>query len=196
MARTSVAERLAKTPELAGVKRIWGATDDSLNRLRDALRRMNRIQWPHVRHDEVAARCAASGALAYPLPTGAGQPHPGWASMSILIVSRESVDAPRHSIVGRVIGMIAGAAVAVGQYNQTIVSALKDISDQIVTLQSFDPQRAATQRSVTVARKSYDLESTGFKSVLADYLSVLTAETQLLRAQRGAAAKTIQEAAR
>ena len=90
----------------------------------------------------------------------------------------------------------AGYDVAVDRYNQTIVSALKDISDQIVTLQSFDPQRAATQRSVAVARKSYDLESTGFKSVLADYLSVLTAETQLLRAQRGAAAKTIQEAAR
>ncbi|NPT61867.1 hypothetical protein [Paraburkholderia elongata] len=131
MARTSVAERLAKTLQLAGVKRIWGATDDSLN-----------------------------------------------------------------PIVGRVIGMIAGAAVAVDQYNQTIVHALKDSSDQIVTFQSFDPQRAATQRSVTVARKSYDLESTGFKSVLADYLSVLTAETQLPRAQHDAAAKTIREAAR
>src|SRR5258706_8311011 len=60
-----------------------------------------------------AARCAASGALTYLLATGVGLPHPVWASMSSLIVSQESLDATRHSIVGRVIGTVAGAAVAI-----------------------------------------------------------------------------------
>ena len=60
-----------------------------------------------------AARCAAAGTLAYLLATTAGLPHPVWASMSSLIVSQESFDATRRSIVGRVIGTSVGAAVAV-----------------------------------------------------------------------------------
>jgi uncharacterized membrane protein YccC len=59
-----------------------------------------------------AARCAASGALTYLLAQGVGLPHPVWASMSSLVVSQESFDQTRHSIVGRVIGTIAGAVVA------------------------------------------------------------------------------------
>ncbi|MDB5774901.1 MAG: rane protein [Herbaspirillum sp.] len=60
-----------------------------------------------------AARCAAAGALSYLLATGVGLPHPVWASMSSLVVSQESFDATRHSIVGRVVGTIAGAVVAI-----------------------------------------------------------------------------------
>jgi NodT family efflux transporter outer membrane factor (OMF) lipoprotein len=80
----------------------------------------------------------------------------------------------------------AGFDLAVDQYNQTIVYALKDISDPIVTLKSLDTQQAAAQRSVAVAQKSYDLASTGFNRGLTDYLSVLSAQTQLLRAQQDA----------
>src|SRR5882757_8768087 len=64
MAKTTVAEQLAKTLEQAGVKRIWGVTGDSLNGLSDALRRMNSIQWLHVRHEEVAAFAAGADAAA------------------------------------------------------------------------------------------------------------------------------------
>jgi uncharacterized membrane protein YccC len=60
-----------------------------------------------------AARCAGSGALTYLLATRVGLAHPVWASMSSLIVSQESLDATRHSIIGRVIGTIAGAVVAI-----------------------------------------------------------------------------------
>lgn len=75
---------------------------------------------------------------------------------------------------------------AIDQYNQTIVKAMKEIADQIVTLKSLEAQQEAAQRSVAVARKSYDLASTGFERGLSDYLSVLTAQTQLLRAQQDA----------
>jgi hypothetical protein len=60
-----------------------------------------------------AARCAASGALAHLLARGVSLPHPVSNSTSNLIVSQESCDATRHSIVGRFIGTIAGAAVAI-----------------------------------------------------------------------------------
>ena len=51
------------------MKRIWGVTGDSLNGLNDSLRRLGRIDWMHVRHEEVAAfaaggEAAASGQLA------------------------------------------------------------------------------------------------------------------------------------
>ncbi|MCG1018132.1 MULTISPECIES: efflux transporter outer membrane subunit [Burkholderiaceae] len=80
----------------------------------------------------------------------------------------------------------AGYDLAVDQYNQTLVDALKDIADQIVTLKSLDIQQDAAQRAVAVAQRSYDLASTGFRRGLTDYLSVLSAQTQLLQAQQDA----------
>ncbi|MDB5990813.1 MAG: Membrane protein [Herbaspirillum sp.] len=60
-----------------------------------------------------AVRCATSAAFAYLLATGIGLPYPVWASMSSLIVSQENFDETRHSVVGRVIGTITGAVVAI-----------------------------------------------------------------------------------
>ena len=55
MPHTTIADLLAKTLADAGVERIWGVTGDSLNGLSDSLRRLGRIDWMHVRHEEVAA---------------------------------------------------------------------------------------------------------------------------------------------
>jgi glyoxylate carboligase len=54
MART-VAEQLAEILDAAGVKRIYGIVGDSLNGFTDALRSQRKIEWIHVRHEEVAA---------------------------------------------------------------------------------------------------------------------------------------------
>ena len=69
MANGTIADLMAVTLADAGVKRIWGVTGDSLNGLNDSLRRLGRIDWMHVRHEEVAAfaaggEAAASGDLA------------------------------------------------------------------------------------------------------------------------------------
>ena len=64
MARITLADQLARTLELAGVKRIWGVTGDSLNGLNDSLRRLKNIEWMHVRHEEVAAFAAGAEAAA------------------------------------------------------------------------------------------------------------------------------------
>jgi pyruvate dehydrogenase (quinone) len=58
----TVADQFANTLAAAGVKRIYGVVGDSLNGLTDALRRQGKIEWVHVRHEEVAAFAAGAEA--------------------------------------------------------------------------------------------------------------------------------------
>jgi outer membrane protein TolC len=81
----------------------------------------------------------------------------------------------------------AGYDTAVEQYNQTIVSALKDVADQVVRIRSLETQENDAERSVAAARKNYDLAKEGYRRGLTDYLNVLVAQNQLLRAQDGVA---------
>jgi len=61
MAR-NVADQFVETLAAAGVKRIYGIVGDSLNGLTDAVRRHGKIEWLHVRHEEVAAFAAGAEA--------------------------------------------------------------------------------------------------------------------------------------
>src|SRR5271166_6305608 len=58
----TVADQFAQTLAVAGVKRIYGVVGDSLNGLTDAIRRQGKIEWVHVRHEEVAAFAAGAEA--------------------------------------------------------------------------------------------------------------------------------------
>jgi pyruvate dehydrogenase (quinone) len=78
MAKITVADMLAETLAGAGVKRVWGVTGDSLNGFNDSLRRLKKIEWMHVRHEEVAAFAAgAEAALTGNLAVCAGSCGPG-----------------------------------------------------------------------------------------------------------------------
>src|ERR1700732_2184030 len=59
----AVADQFAETLAAVGVKRSCGIPGDGLNGLTDAIRRHGKIEWVHVRHEEVAA--FAAGAEAY-----------------------------------------------------------------------------------------------------------------------------------
>ncbi len=77
MAKT-VADQFAETLAAAGVKRIYGIVGDSLNGLTDAIRRQGRVEWVHVRHEEVAAFAAGAEAhLTGELAVCAGSCGPG-----------------------------------------------------------------------------------------------------------------------
>jgi pyruvate dehydrogenase (quinone) len=77
MART-VADQFSEILAAAGVKRIYGIVGDSLNGLTDALRRQGKIEWVHVRHEEVAAFAAGAEAhLTGDLAVCAGSCGPG-----------------------------------------------------------------------------------------------------------------------
>ena len=73
-----VADQFAETLAAAGVKRIYGIVGDSLNGLTDAIRRQGKIEWIHVRHEEVAAFAAGAEAhLTGSLAVCAGSCGPG-----------------------------------------------------------------------------------------------------------------------
>ena len=74
----TVADQFAETLAAAGVKRIYGIVGDSLNGLTDAIRRQAKIEWVHVRHEEVAAFAAGAEAhLTGELAVCAGSCGPG-----------------------------------------------------------------------------------------------------------------------
>jgi pyruvate dehydrogenase (quinone) len=77
MAKT-VADQFVDVLTAAGVKRIYGIVGDSLNGLTDSLRRQGKIEWVHVRHEEVAAFAAGAEAhLTGELAVCAGSCGPG-----------------------------------------------------------------------------------------------------------------------
>jgi pyruvate dehydrogenase (quinone) len=74
----TVADQFAKTLTAAGIRRIYGIVGDSLNGLTDAIRRQGKIEWVHVRHEEVAAFAAGAEAhLTGELAACAGSCGPG-----------------------------------------------------------------------------------------------------------------------
>ena len=74
----TVADQFAETLAIAGVKRIYGVVGDSLNGLTDAIRRQGKIEWVHVRHEEVGAFAAGAEAhLTGTLAVCAGSCGPG-----------------------------------------------------------------------------------------------------------------------
>jgi pyruvate dehydrogenase (quinone) len=77
MAR-SVSDVFIETLIAAGVKRIYGVVGDSLNGLTEVIRKSDKIEWLHVRHEEVAAFAAGAEAhLSGNLAVCAGSCGPG-----------------------------------------------------------------------------------------------------------------------
>ncbi|WP_238474362.1 efflux transporter outer membrane subunit [Pseudomonas cavernae] len=88
---------------------------------------------------------------------------------------------------GRLRGELGEAAAAydaaVAQYNQTLVNALKDISDQLIRLHSAEQQAKFAAQSVKAARTAYQLAQEAYEGGLTDYLNVLQAQTSLFQQQ-------------
>ena len=57
-----VAEVLVEMLALAGVKRIFGVSGDSLNAITEAIRKHKQLEWLHMRHEEAAAFVAGAEA--------------------------------------------------------------------------------------------------------------------------------------
>jgi pyruvate dehydrogenase (quinone) len=78
MSNTNIAELIVKSLVGAGVRRIYGVVGDSLNALTEVLRKNKKIEWIHVRHEEVAAFAAGAEAhLTGSLAVCAGSCGPG-----------------------------------------------------------------------------------------------------------------------
>jgi len=68
---------------------------------------------------------------------------------------------------------------AVEQYNQLLVDALRDVVDQVILLRSINAQRSEIERGLTAADDSHQLVLKRYRSGLANRLVVLASEMQL-----------------
>jgi thiamine pyrophosphate-dependent acetolactate synthase large subunit-like protein len=60
--KKTVVDQFTETLVTAGVTRIYGIVGDSLNVLTGAIRRQGKIEWLHIRHEELAAFAAGAEA--------------------------------------------------------------------------------------------------------------------------------------
>ncbi|WP_115720070.1 efflux transporter outer membrane subunit [Gallaecimonas mangrovi] len=73
----------------------------------------------------------------------------------------------------------AGYDIAVAKYRQTLLGALKGISDQLIRLHSLDKQQQLAAKAVAVAQQSYDLTLKSYQGGLSTYMDVLNTEQNL-----------------
>lgn len=79
----------------------------------------------------------------------------------------------------------ADSDVAVESYNLTLIQALQEVSNSLVTLRSLDQQRAEEERACALAERAYSIAMRGYRAGLTDYLHVLNAQNQtFIEAQR------------
>ncbi len=69
---------------------------------------------------------------------------------------------------------------AVEEYNQLVIDALREVLDQASTLQAVENMRRETEQGLASAQQAYHLTVERYRSGLSNRLVVLNAETQLL----------------
>jgi NodT family efflux transporter outer membrane factor (OMF) lipoprotein len=70
--------------------------------------------------------------------------------------------------------------VAVEQYNQTLIDAVRDVVSQLTSIQWLQERRQQQTQALNTAREAYDLALRRYRSGLGNYLQVLVAENQVL----------------
>jgi NodT family efflux transporter outer membrane factor (OMF) lipoprotein len=73
---------------------------------------------------------------------------------------------------------------SVEKYNATLIAALHDVVDQLVSLHWLDEQMQQQDDALRLAQHAYDLAQDRYSSGLANYLQVLSAESQVLAQKR------------
>ena len=77
--------------------------------------------------------------------------------------------------------------IAVGQYNQLLSDALRDVVDQLTSLASVDAQRREQAQALADAQEAYDLALLRYREGIGNFLQVLSVELPLLEQQSLAA---------
>ena len=81
-------------------------------------------------------------------------------------------------------GASADLDAAVESYNQTVFDALRDVADQITSIQSVARQQTDQRDAQNAAEAAYDVGVQRYKAGLGTYLDVLTAEDTVLAQRR------------
>ena len=83
-------------------------------------------------------------------------------------------------------GKSADLDAAVESYNATVLDAVRDVADQIASLQSVARQQAEQAQAAAAAESAYDIAVQRYKAGLGTYLVVLNAEAAVLNQRRAA----------
>lgn len=75
---------------------------------------------------------------------------------------------------------VADYDMAVESYNSTLIRALEEVANQVVSLRSLETQRAESATASALATRTYAIALRAFRAGLADYLTVLNAQNQTL----------------
>ncbi|HEY7787282.1 MAG TPA: efflux transporter outer membrane subunit, partial [Casimicrobiaceae bacterium] len=73
--------------------------------------------------------------------------------------------------------------IAVGQYNQALAEAMRDVVDQLASFRGVDEQRRQQTLALQTAREAYQLSLLRYREGLGNYLQVLSAEQPMLAQQ-------------
>ena len=73
---------------------------------------------------------------------------------------------------------------AVANYNQAVLDALRDVADQVNAVRSLAQQAQSQQQAVDTARAAHGLAEQRYRAGIGGYLDVLTAQSTLLQAQQ------------
>ncbi|HTT11921.1 MAG TPA: efflux transporter outer membrane subunit [Burkholderiaceae bacterium] len=80
----------------------------------------------------------------------------------------------------------ADVDVAVESYNGALLHALREVADELTSLQSLERQRRAQEDAVFAADAAFELARQRYQAGLGNFLVVLTAQTNVLAQRRGA----------
>ncbi|MDQ2835114.1 MAG: efflux transporter outer membrane subunit [Acidobacteriota bacterium] len=83
---------------------------------------------------------------------------------------------------------VAQRAQATALYREQVLSAFRDVEDQLSALRVLEQEATVQERAIAAARKSTELSTLRYKGGLAAYLEVLTNQTVELNDERTAAA--------
>ncbi|KAF1055669.1 MAG: Outer membrane protein OprM [Stenotrophomonas maltophilia] len=73
---------------------------------------------------------------------------------------------------------------AVANYNQSVLDALRDVADQANAVRSLAQQAQSQQEAVDTARSAFDLAQQRYRAGIGNFLDVLTAQSTLLQSEQ------------
>ena len=83
-------------------------------------------------------------------------------------------------------GKTADLDAAIESYNAAVVEAVRDVADQVTSMQAIGRQQTEQRAAQTAAEDAYDIAVQRYKAGLGNYLNVLTVETNVLIQRKGA----------
>lgn len=89
----------------------------------------------------------------------------------------------RGALRGNLYAQQATLDASVGQYNQTLLDAVREVADVVTNWRALQRETIEEEIALDAAQNSYDLTTQRYKAGLDNYLSVLSAENQVLLTQ-------------